>query len=107
MIQARGLTTFDAMACRSRQADAINAPMTRKRSRESDCQRGAGVMLKSASAVVPVVRRMLDRFSITPPASRHVGSRIPNAPAYIVEKSPPLPSHVLPLTNPWREHRIA
>jgi UDP-N-acetylglucosamine:LPS N-acetylglucosamine transferase len=57
-----GLTTFEALACRVPIiADAITAPMPQESgAARLISTRGAGVLLKRASDIVPVVRRMVD-----------------------------------------------
>src|SRR5438067_10245869 len=57
-----GLTTFEALACRVPIiADVITDPMPQEAgTADLIAQRGAGVMLKRSSDVVPVVRRMME-----------------------------------------------
>ena len=57
-----GLTTFEAFACRLPIiADGITAPMPQEAGTASLLvKRGAGVILKRASDIVPVVRRMVE-----------------------------------------------
>ena len=56
-----GLTTFEALACRLPIiADATTPPMPQESGAATDRKRGAGVLLKRASDIVPVVRRMVE-----------------------------------------------
>ena len=72
-------------------------------------RRGAGVLLQSASDVVPVVRRMLDdsKYYATL-RSGTVGIAIPNATRYIVEEiTALLPSPLVGAGEPPAEQQIA
>ncbi|HVI70841.1 MAG TPA: glycosyltransferase, partial [Pyrinomonadaceae bacterium] len=57
-----GLTTFEALACRVPIiADVITEPMPQEKgTAKLIAQRGAGVMLKRATDIVPVLRRMME-----------------------------------------------
>jgi len=84
-----GLTTFEALACRVPIiADAITTPMPQEAGAGNMIvRRGAGILLKRAADVVPVVRRMVDdskHYAALRAAT--VGIAIPNATRYIVEE---------------------
>ena len=84
-----GLTTFEALACRVPIiADMITEPMPQEAGTANlIVQRGAGVMLKRSSDVVPVVRRMLeDELHYSRLRAATVGLAIPNATRHIVEE---------------------
>jgi UDP-N-acetylglucosamine:LPS N-acetylglucosamine transferase len=107
-----GLTTFEALACHVPIiADAITAPMPQEAGAGNMIvKRGAGVMLKSAADIVPVVRRMLDdskHYAAMRAAT--VGIAIPNATRYIVEEITALiPTPLMATDEPLAaEQRIA
>jgi UDP-N-acetylglucosamine:LPS N-acetylglucosamine transferase len=84
-----GLTTFEALACRLPIiGDAITAPMPQEAGTANlVVNRGAGVLLKRAADIVPVIRRMLDdtaHYSAMRAAT--IGLAIPNATRHIVEE---------------------
>ena len=84
-----GLTTFEALACRLPIiADVITEPMPQEAGTANMiAQRGAGVMLKRPSDVVPVVRRMVeDELHYSRLRAATVGLAIPNATRQIVEE---------------------
>ncbi len=84
-----GLTTFEALACRVPIiADVITEPMPQEAGTANMiAQRGAGVMLKRPSDIVPVVRRMLeDELHYSRLRAATVGLAIPNATRHIVEE---------------------
>lgn len=84
-----GLTTFEALACRVPIiGDMITEPMPQEAGTANlIAQRGAGVMLKRPSDVVPVVRRMLeDELHYSRLRAATVGLAIPNATRHIVEE---------------------
>jgi UDP-N-acetylglucosamine:LPS N-acetylglucosamine transferase len=84
-----GLTTFEALACRVPIiGDMITEPMPQEAGTANlIAQRGAGVMLKRSSDVVPVVRRMLeDELHYSRLRAATVGLAIPNATRHIVEE---------------------
>jgi UDP-N-acetylglucosamine:LPS N-acetylglucosamine transferase len=84
-----GLTTFEALACRVPIiGDVITEPMPQEAgTADLIAQRGAGVMLKRPSDVVPVVRRMLeDELHYSRLRAATVGLAIPNATRHIVEE---------------------
>jgi UDP-N-acetylglucosamine:LPS N-acetylglucosamine transferase len=84
-----GLTTFEALACRVPIiADMITEPMPQEAGTANlIAQRGAGVMLKRSSDVVPVVRRMVeDELHYSRLRAATVGLAIPNATRHIVEE---------------------
>jgi UDP-N-acetylglucosamine:LPS N-acetylglucosamine transferase len=84
-----GLTTFEALACRVPIiADMITEPMPQEAGTANlIAQRGAGVMLKRPSDIVPVVRRMLeDEVHYSRLRAATVGLAIPNATRHIVEE---------------------
>jgi len=84
-----GLTTFEALACRLPIiADVINDPMPQEAGAANlIADRGAGVLLKRSSDVVPIVRRMLeDDTHYSRMRAATIGLAIPNATRYIVEE---------------------
>lgn len=84
-----GLTTFEALACRVPIiGDMITEPMPQEAGTANlIAQRGAGIMLKRPSDVVPVVRRMLeDELHYSRLRAATVGLAIPNATRHIVEE---------------------
>lgn len=84
-----GLTTFEALACRLPIiADVITEPMPQEAGTANlIAQRGAGVMLKRPSDVVPVVRRMIeDELHYSRLRAATVGLAIPDATRHIVEE---------------------
>jgi UDP-N-acetylglucosamine:LPS N-acetylglucosamine transferase len=84
-----GLTTFEALACRLPIiADATTSPMPQEAGAAQLIEkRGAGVLLQSASDVVPVIRRMVeDTAHYSALRAATVGLAIPNATRQIVEE---------------------
>jgi UDP-N-acetylglucosamine:LPS N-acetylglucosamine transferase len=84
-----GLTTFEALACRVPIiADMITEPMPQEAgTADLIARRGAGVMLKRPSDIVPVVRRMVeDEIHYSRLRAATVGLAIPNATRHIVEE---------------------
>jgi len=84
-----GLTTFEALACRVPIiGDMITEPMPQEAGTANlIAQRGAGVMLRRPSDVVPVIRRMLeDELHYSRLRAATVGLAIPNATRHIVEE---------------------
>ena len=84
-----GLTTFEALACRLPIiADVITEPMPQEAGTANlIAQRGAGVMLKRSSDVVPVVRRMIeDELHYSRLRAATIGLAIPDATRHIVEE---------------------
>jgi UDP-N-acetylglucosamine:LPS N-acetylglucosamine transferase len=84
-----GLTTFEALACRLPIiADAITAPMPQEAGTVSlVVNRGAGILLKRAGDVVPVIRRMVeDTAHYSAMRAATIGLAIPNATRHIVEE---------------------
>ena len=84
-----GLTTFEAFACRLPIiADGITAPMPQEAGTASLLvKRGAGVILRRASDIVPVVRRMVeDSAHYSAMRAATIGLAIPNATRQIVEE---------------------
>ena len=84
-----GLTTFEALACRVPIiADMITEPMPQEAGTADMIeQRGAGVMLKRSTDIVPVVRRMIeDDIHYSRLRAATVGLAIPNATRHIVEE---------------------
>ena len=84
-----GLTTFEAFACRLPIiADGITAPMPQEAGTASLlAKRGAGVILRRASDIVPVVRRMVeDSAHYSAMRAATIGLAIPNATRQIVEE---------------------
>lgn len=84
-----GLTTFEALACRVPIiADAITAPMPQEKGTANlIIKRGAGILLKQAKDIVPVVRRMVeDTAHYSAMRAATLGLAFPNATRYIVEE---------------------
>ena len=84
-----GLTTFEALACRVPIiADVITEPMPQEKGTANlIAQRGAGVMLKRANDIVPVLRRMMeDELHYSRMRAATAGLAIPNSTRYIVEE---------------------
>ena len=84
-----GLTTFEALACRVPIiADMITEPMPQEAGTANMIvQRGAGVMLRHPSDIVPIVRRMVeDEIHYSRLRAATVGLAIPNATRHIVEE---------------------
>ncbi len=84
-----GLTTFEALACRVPIiADAITTPMPQEQGTANlIIKGGAGILLKHAKDIVPVVRRMVEdtaHYSAMRAATLTVG--FPNATRRIVEE---------------------
>ncbi|MGA9994790.1 MAG: hypothetical protein WBP93_05205 [Pyrinomonadaceae bacterium] len=84
-----GLTTFEAFACRLPIiADATTPPMPQEAGAANlIVKRGAGVLLRQASDIVPVIRRMIDdskHYAAMRAAT--VSLAIPNSTRYIVEE---------------------
>jgi len=84
-----GLTTFEALACRLPIiADAITEPMPQEQGTANlIIKRGAGILLRQAKDVVPVVRRMIeDTAHYSAMRAATIGLAIPNATRHIVEE---------------------
>jgi UDP-N-acetylglucosamine:LPS N-acetylglucosamine transferase len=84
-----GLTTFEALACRVPIiADVITEPMPQEKgTAKLIAQRGAGVMLKRAADIVPVLRRMMeDELHYSRMRAATAALAIPNSTRYIVEE---------------------
>ena len=84
-----GLTTFEAMACRVPIiADATTPPMPQEAGAANlIAHRGAGILLKQAQDIVPVVRRMMeDTKHYAAMRAATVGLAIPNSTRRIVEE---------------------
>ena len=84
-----GLTTFEALACRVPIiGDVITEPMPQEAGTANlIAERGAGVMLKKISDVVPVVRRMLeDEVHYSGLRAATIGLAMPNSTRQIVEE---------------------
>jgi UDP-N-acetylglucosamine:LPS N-acetylglucosamine transferase len=84
-----GLTTFEAFACRLPIiADGITEPMPQEAGTASLLvKRGAGVILKRASDIVPVIRRMVeDSAHYSAMRAATIGLAFPNATRQIVEE---------------------
>ena len=84
-----GLTTFEAFACRLPIiADATTRPMPQEQGTANlIATRGAGVLLKRATDIVPVIRRMVeDTAHYSAMRAATVGLAIPNATRHIVEE---------------------
>ena len=84
-----GLTTFEAFACRVPIiADVITKPMPQEAGAATLIEnRGAGVLLKRSSDVVPVVRRMLeDEIHYSSLRAATIGLAAPNSTRQIVEE---------------------
>lgn len=84
-----GLTTFEALACRVPIiGDMITDPMPQEAGTANlIVERGAGVMLKHCSDVVPVIRRMIeDEVHYSRLRNATAGLALPNATRQIVEE---------------------
>jgi UDP-N-acetylglucosamine:LPS N-acetylglucosamine transferase len=84
-----GLTTFEALACRLPIiADVITDPMPQEAGAASLIEnRGAGVLLKRSTDIVPVVRRMLeDQIHYASLRAATIGLGVPNSTRQIVEE---------------------
>src|SRR5262245_62018417 len=84
-----GLTTFEAFACRVPIiADVITEPMPQEAGAANLIEnRGAGVLLKKSTDVVPVVRRMMeDELHYSKMRAATVGLAAPNSTRQIVEE---------------------
>jgi len=100
-----GLTTFEALACRIPIiADAITEPMPQEAGTANlIIRRGAGILLRQAKDIVPVIRRMVeDTAHYSAMRAATIGLAIPNATRQIVEEitallPAPMPSEEEPL----------
>ncbi len=84
-----GLTTFEALACRLPIiGDAITPPMPQEEGTANlIVGRGAGILLRRASDIVPEIRRMVeDTAHYSAMRAATVGLAIPNATRQIVEE---------------------
>jgi UDP-N-acetylglucosamine:LPS N-acetylglucosamine transferase len=84
-----GLTTFEALACRLPIiADAITPPMPQEVGTANLLiKRGAGILLKQAKDIVPVVRRLVeDTAHYSAMRAATLGLAFPNATRQIVEE---------------------
>jgi len=84
-----GLTTFEALACRLPIiGDMVTEPMPQEAGTANlIVERGAGVMLKRCSDVVPVIRRMIDdEVHYSRLRNATAGLALPNATRQIVEE---------------------
>ncbi len=84
-----GLTTFEALACRVPIiADAITTPMPQEKGTANlIIKRGAGILLKRAKDIVPVVRRMVeDTAHYSAMRAATLGLAFPDATRQIVEE---------------------
>ena len=84
-----GLTTFEALACRVPIiADVITEPMPQEAgAADLIAKKGAGVLLKRSTDVVPVVRRMVeDEIHYATMRAATVGLAVPNSTRQIVEE---------------------
>lgn len=84
-----GLTTFEALACRVPIiCDAITPPMPQEEGTANlIVRRGAGILLRRASDIVPEIRRMVeDTAHYSAMRAATVGLAIPNATRQIVEE---------------------
>jgi len=84
-----GLTTFEAFACRLPIiADGITTPMPQEAGTASMLvKRGAGVLLRRAVDIVPVIRLMVeDTAHYSAMRAATIGLAIPNATRSIVEE---------------------
>jgi UDP-N-acetylglucosamine:LPS N-acetylglucosamine transferase len=84
-----GLTTFEAFACRVPIiADAITTPMPQEMGTANlIIKRGAGILLKQAKDIVPVVRRLVeDTAHYSAMRAATLGLAFPNATRQIVEE---------------------
>jgi processive 1,2-diacylglycerol beta-glucosyltransferase len=84
-----GLTTFEALACRLPIiGDAITPPMPQEEGTANlIARRGAGILLRRTTDIVPVIRRMVeDTAHYSAMRAATVGLAIPNATRQIVEE---------------------
>jgi len=84
-----GLTTFEALACRLPIiADAITTPMPQEMGTANlIIKRGAGILLRQARDIVPVVRRLVeDSAHYSAMRAATLGLAFPNATRQIVEE---------------------
>ncbi|HEU4770301.1 MAG TPA: glycosyltransferase [Pyrinomonadaceae bacterium] len=84
-----GLTTFEALACRVPIiADMVTEPMPQEAgTADLIARRGAGVMLKRTTDIVPIIRRMVDdELHYSRMRAAAAGLAIPNATRHIVEE---------------------
>ena len=84
-----GLTTFEALACRLPIiADAITEPMPQEIGTANlIIKRGAGILLRQAKDVVPVIRRMVeDTAHYSAMRAATLGLALPNATYHIVQE---------------------
>src|SRR2546426_9951141 len=84
-----GLTTFEALACRIPIiADAITEPMPQEAGTANlIIKRGAGILLRQAQDIVPVIRRIVeDTAHYSAMRAATIGLAIPNATRQIVEE---------------------
>src|SRR2546426_7518368 len=84
-----GLTTFEAFACRLPIiADAITEPMPQEAGTANlIIKRGAGILLRQAQDIVPVIRRIVeDTAHYSAMRAATIGLAIPNATRQIVEE---------------------
>ena len=105
-----GLTTFEAFACRVPIiADAITTPMPQEAGAANlIVKRGAGVLLRRASDVVPVIRRMVeDTAHYSALRAATVGLAIPNATRQIVEEIAALIPATLPAAEEAQFNDVA
>src|SRR5215813_6045197 len=101
-----GLTTFEALACRLPIiADAITDPMPQEMGTANlIIKRGAGILLRQAKDVVPVVRRMIeDTAHYSAMRAATIGLAIPNATRHIVEEITALLPAATPAEDELRE----
>jgi len=101
-----GLTTFEALACRLPIiADAITEPMPQELGTANlIIKRGAGILLRQAKDVVPVVRRMIeDTAHYSAMRAATIGLAIPNATRHIVEEITALLPAATPAEDELRE----
>ena len=100
-----GLTTFEALACRIPIiADVITDPMPQEAGTANlILKRGAGILLKQAKDIVPVIRRMVeDTAHYSAMRAATIGLAIPNATRQIVEEITAL----LPASAPTEEEPL-
>jgi UDP-N-acetylglucosamine:LPS N-acetylglucosamine transferase len=106
-----GLTTFEAMSCRLPIiADGTTEPMPQEAGTVNlIVKRGAGVLLRRASDVVPTVRRMIeDSAHYAAMRAATVGLTIPNATKQIVEEIAALiPATASPATEVLVAEQVA
>jgi UDP-N-acetylglucosamine:LPS N-acetylglucosamine transferase len=84
-----GLTTFEALSCRVPIiADATTPPMPQEAgAAEMISRRGAGILLRQATDIVPIIRRMVeDSMYYAAMRAATAGLVIPNATRQIVEE---------------------